>query len=116
MLEVDKHVRARGGLVAHGLCPASDVLLRVAFIAQAEVRVACGHLGWCPEVFIVRDAQREVARFEPLVHLVAQPRAVSKLECGAYAGGQALEERIEYLEILLEARRQLKQKRPELRP
>src|SRR5690606_14718660 len=87
VLEVDIHVRAGGGLVSDRVCPAHDVVLRIALVAEAEVRVARGDLGRRPEVLVIGDAKREVARFQPLVDLVAEPGAVSKFERGAYADG-----------------------------
>src|SRR5690606_831868 len=87
VLEVDIHVRAARGFVSDRVCPAHNVFLRVALVAEAEVRVARRDLGGRPEVLVIGDAKREVARFQPLVDLVAEPGAVSKFERGAYADG-----------------------------
>src|SRR5690606_32651406 len=93
-----------------------DVVLRVALVAEAEVRVARRDLGGRPEVLVVGDTEREVTRFQAFVDFIAEPRAVAKFESGAHLGRQAFEECIEDLQVLLEARWKLEEQRTELRP
>ena len=114
VLEVDEHVAARAGLARDGVGPALDVVRRVAFVAQPEIRVVGGDAHRRRQLLAVGDAQRQVPRRQPLEHLVVEPRRVTELERRADARRQLVEKRVEQREVLLQVRRQLEQQRAEL--
>ena len=115
VLEVDEDLAAAGGLLANHVGPPRDVVRRVALVAQPEVAVVGGDLDRRRQLLAVGDAQRQVPRAQPAVHLVVQPRRVPELERRADARRKGVEERVEQREVLLQIRRQLEQQRAELR-
>src|SRR5437879_373566 len=114
VLEIHVDVAAGRRLPCDGLGPSRDVIARVAFVAQPEVRVVGGHADRRRQLLAVGDAQRQVPRCQPRKDLLVQPRHMTELESRAHLRRQLREERVEDRQILLQVRRQLEQERAEL--
>ncbi len=93
VLEVDEHVAAAGRPVPDDVGPARDVVRRVAFVAQPEVSVVRRDLHRRGQLLAVGDAERQVARAQPRVDLVVEPRGVAELERGAARAAERCRER-----------------------
>src|SRR4029077_10690251 len=114
--EIDEYVAAGGRVARDGVGPPRHVVRGVALVAQAEVGVVRGDLDRRRQLLAVGDAQREIARSQPPEHLVIEPGDIAELERRGYLRRQVAEKGVEQRQILLQVRRQLKQKCAELCP
>ena len=73
VLEVHEHVAAGARGAGDRVGPPGDVVGRVAFVAQPEVRVLGGDPNRRRHLLAVGDAQREVARRQTVEDLVVEP-------------------------------------------
>src|SRR5262245_42331611 len=114
VFEINEHLAAGLSIGGNPIRPALNVVGRIAFVAQPEIRVSGSDIQRRGHSLAVCDSQSQIAFPQPLERLFVEPRGVSELECGADARRERLQEGIEYGQILLRARWQLKQQGAEL--
>ena len=114
VLEIHEHVAAVGGLARDRVGPARDVVRRVAFVAQAEIRVVGGDPDRRRQLLAVGDAEREVPPRQPLEHSSSSQDGCRNSNAAQALGGSSAEERVEQRQVLLQVGRQLKEQGAEL--
>src|SRR6185312_3163690 len=107
MFEIHVNVPAMRSLLLDRSRPRFDVTGRVTLVAQPEIPMVRGDRHGRRHLLAVGDAERQVARSQPLEHLIAQPRGMPKLERRAGVRRESLEKRIEYCHVLPEEGREL---------
>ena len=95
--------------------PADEVLVLVAFVAQAEVGELRGDGRRRGQAIAVGHAQGCAVRREARIHIGVVPRGVAELEGRTRRAGHLREERVEGGDVFLERGRQLEQQGAEFR-
>ena len=115
VFEIDKHVAAGRGLSRDDLGPSRDLVGRVSFVAEPEIRVVGSDRDRRGQPLAVRDTQAPGSRaFSRLEDIVVEPGRMPKFERRRRLWRQVVEKRVEQGEVLLQVRRQLKEQRAQL--